>query len=129
MSAAITAGAWRASPLRRSSANSPCDWVAEITAIDPATRRHHYVGRLVQAGSRSPAEARANLAATTLIPDMIRVTEAVARVLAMSDPDSDTFADSAGDCLEALLALGPDMQCIRALLCRHSAIPSSVASG
>jgi ABC-type transporter Mla subunit MlaD len=35
---------------------------------------------------------------------MLRILQAVAQVLDMSDPDHDTFVDSAADCLDALLA-------------------------
>jgi hypothetical protein len=34
---------------------------------------------------------------------MVRLLQAVAGVIAMSDPDDEAFADSAADCLEALL--------------------------
>ncbi|RSY02275.1 hypothetical protein DAH81_24465, partial [Sphingomonas koreensis] len=39
-----------------------------------------------------------------LIPEMVRLLQGVAGVIAMSDPDDGAFADSAADCLEALLA-------------------------
>jgi hypothetical protein len=34
---------------------------------------------------------------------MVRLLQGVAGVIAMSDPDDEAFADSAADCLEALL--------------------------
>lgn len=102
----ITRGAWRATPLRPTSATWPFDWQAEITAIDPVCRRHQYVGRLVQAGGRPIGEAQANLSAVGLVPEMVRLLKAVAGVIAMSDPEDDTFVDSAADCLAALLDHG-----------------------
>jgi hypothetical protein len=41
---------------------------------------------------------------------MINVIEAVAAVLDMSDPEHEAFADSAADCLDALLALEPEIR-------------------
>lgn len=99
----ITRGAWRAGPLRPDSTSWPFDWVADITTTDPVCRRHQYVGRFVQAGGRPIGEAQANLSAVALIPEMVRLLQAVAGVIAMSDPDDEAFADSAADCLEALL--------------------------
>lgn len=99
----ITRGAWHAGPLRPGSASWPFDWVADITTTDPVCRRHQYVGRFVQAGGRPIGEAQANLSAVALIPEMVRLLQGVAGVIAMSDPDDEAFADSAADCLEALL--------------------------
>ena len=108
----ITRGEWRAGPLRPGSASWPFDWEADITTTDPVCRRHQYVGRFVQAGGRPIGEAQANLSAIALIPEMIRLMQAVAGVLAMSDPDDEAFADSAADCLEALLAHGNALQSV-----------------
>ena len=129
MSVPITAGTWRAGPLRRSSANWPFHWTAEITTIDPATRQHQLVGRFTQPGSRPFAEIRTNLTATILIPDMIRTIEAIAEVIAMSDPDSATFADSAADCLDALLIEAPAIAAILTALRGSGTLQCAVSGG
>lgn len=118
----ITQGAWQISPLRRTSPNWPYDWVAEITSIDQATRHHQQVGRFIQAGARPFAEASTNAIAAALIPEMIQLLASVSAVLDMSDPDHPTFADSAADCLDALLQEGV---AIRAVLDRLGSRPAS----
>lgn len=118
----ITQGAWQVSPLRRTSSNWPYDWVAEITSIDGTTRHHQQVGRLIQAGTRTFAEAGTNARAAGMIPEMLRVLTSVSAVLDMSDPDHPTFADSAADCLDALLQ---EDEAIRAVLDRLDLRPAS----
>lgn len=118
----ITQGAWQISPLRRTSLNWPYDWIAEITSLDRATRHHQQVGRFIQAGARPFAEASANAFAAGMIPEMIQLLASVSAVLDMSDPDHPTFADSAADCLDALLQEG---EAIRAVLARLGSRPAS----
>lgn len=118
----ITQGTWQISPLRRTSPHWPYDWIAEITSLDRATRQHQQVGRFIQAGARPFAEASANAFAAGMIPEMIRVLTSVSAVLDMSDPDHPTFADSAADCLDALLQEGV---AIRAVLDRLGSRPAS----
>jgi hypothetical protein len=80
------------------------DWVAEITAIDPLTHSYTCIGTVRQAGTRRYDEALANLRLMTRAPAMLRILQAVAQVLDMSDPDHEAFVDSAADCLDALLS-------------------------
>ena len=56
-----------------------------------------------QAGARRYDEALANLRLMARAPTMLRLLRAVSQVLDMSDPDHQAFADSAADCLDALL--------------------------
>lgn len=108
-----TAGRWRSSPLGRSTSDWPFDWIAEITTIDPEARSHRYVATVRQSGARPMHEALANVRAMARAPEMRRLLDAVGRVIDMSDPDHPDFADSAADCLDALLGYeGP----LRALL-------------
>lgn len=100
-----TAGVWRTSPLARSTSDWPFDWLAEITAFDAVAGSHRYVGTIRQSGARPLGEARANILAMVQAPAMLRLLASVAQVIEMSDPDHPAFADSAADCLDALLAL------------------------
>lgn len=100
----ITAGTWRAGSLVRSTADWPFDWVAEITTIDPATRSHRYLATIHQSGARRFDEARANVLAMARAPQLVMLLHRITDVLDMSDPDHPAFADSAADCLDALLA-------------------------
>lgn len=99
-----TSGEWREGSLGRTTADWPFDWVAEITAIDPLTHSYTCIGTFRQAGTRRYDEALANLRLMARAPAMLRLLQAVAQALDMSDPDHDTFVDSAADCLDALLA-------------------------
>jgi hypothetical protein len=45
-------------------------------------------------------------------PTVRDILAGIAQVIAMSDPDSLHFVDSAADCLEALLQLEPASRCI-----------------
>ncbi|MDE2563009.1 MAG: hypothetical protein KGL48_12260 [Sphingomonadales bacterium] len=98
-----TAGDWQASPLARSTSSWPFDWVCEITTIDPATRSHRYVATIRQSGARPMAEALANVRAMARAPAMLALLSAISAVIDMSDPAHPDFADSAADCLDALL--------------------------
>jgi hypothetical protein len=71
-----------------------------------STLTHSYtcIGTVRQAGTRRYDEALANLRLMARAPAMLRLLQAVAHVLDMSDPDHDAFVDSAADCLDALLA-------------------------
>ena len=112
----LTAGNWRTGSLGRSTADWPFDWVAEITTIDPATRSHRYVGTIHQSGARHFDEALANARAMARAPQMLAMLEAVAGVVDMSDPEHPAFADSAADCLDALLAHEAALQALLAEL-------------
>lgn len=103
MSRLPTSGEWREGSLGRTTADWPFDWVAEITAIDPLTHSYTCIGTVRQAGTRRYDEALTNLRLMTRAPAMIRILQAVAHVLNMSDPDHEAFVDSAADCLDALL--------------------------
>lgn len=82
----------------------PFHWIADVTTFDPATRIHQYVATIHQSGARSLTEAAANARAMGEASALAKAIEAVAAVLDMSDPDHKSFADSAADCLDALLA-------------------------
>ena len=118
----LTAGDWRMAPLARSTSDWPFDWVAEITTIDPAARSHRYVATIRQSGARPFNEARANVRAMTQAPMMLRLIRHVVQVIDMSDPDHPTFADSAADCLDALLG---EEEALRALLADIENFPAS----
>ncbi len=60
--------------------------------------------------ARALPEAVSNMRAAKEASAMVNVIEAVAAVLDMSDPDHEAFADSAADCLAALLALEPEIR-------------------
>lgn len=113
MSRLPTSGEWREGSLGRTTADWPFDWVAEITAIDPLTHSYACIGTVRQAGTRRYDEALANLRLMTRAPAMLRILQAVAHVLDMSDPDHEAFVDSAADCLDALLQ---QQEPLRALL-------------
>jgi hypothetical protein len=98
-----TSGEWHEGSLCRTTADWPFHWVAEITAVDPVTRSSTCIGTVRQAGTRRYDEALANLRLMARAPAMLRLLQAVAQVLDMSDPDHDAFVDSAADCLDALL--------------------------
>jgi hypothetical protein len=103
MSRLPTSGEWREGCLCRTTADWPFHWVAEITAMDPVSGSYTCIGTVRQAGARRYDEALANLRLMTRAPAMLRHLQAVAQVLDMSDPDHEAFADSAADCLDALL--------------------------
>lgn len=113
MSQQPTSGEWREGSLGRTTADWPFDWIAEITSIDPLTHSYTCIGTVRQAGTRRYDEALANLRLMTQAPAMLRILQAVARVLDMSDPDHEAFVDSAADCLDALLR---QQEPLRALL-------------
>lgn len=98
-----TSGEWREGSLGRTTADWPFDWVAEITSIDPLTHSYTCIGTVRQTGTRRYDEALSNLRLMTRVPAMLRILQAVAQVLDMSDPDHEAFVDSAADCLDALL--------------------------
>jgi hypothetical protein len=80
-----TSGEWREGSLGRTTADWPFDWVAEITAIDPLTHSYTCIGR---SGRPEPA-AMTRLwptCASARAPAMLRILQAVAHVLDMSDP-------------------------------------------
>lgn len=118
----MTAGNWRAGSLVRSTADWPFDWIAEITAIDPATRSHRYLATIRQSGARRCDEAHTNVRVMTRAPQMLRLLEQVAQVLDMSDPDHPAFADSAADCLAALLSHEAPLRALLAELTPPSAV-------
>lgn len=118
----LTAGDWRSAPLARSTSDWPFDWVAEITTIDPAARSHRYVATIRQSGARPLNEALANVRAMTRAPTMLRLIRHVVQIIDMSDPDHPTFADSAADCLDALLG---EEEALRALLADIEAFPAT----
>jgi len=62
------------------------------------------------AGTCALSEAVSNTRAAAEANAMVNVIEAVAAVLDMSNPDHEAFADSAADCLDALLALEPEIR-------------------
>lgn len=109
----LTAGDWRMAPLARSTPDWPFDWVAEITTIDPAAQSHRYVATIRQSGARPFNEALANVRVMTRAPLMLRLISRIVQVIDMSDPDHPTFADSAADCLDALLG---EEEALRSLL-------------
>ena len=109
----LTVGDWRTGPLARSTSDWPFDWVAEITTIDPTAQSHRYVGTIRQSGARPFNEALANVRAMTRAPLMLRLISRIVQVIDMSDPDHSTFADSAADCLDALLG---EEEALRSLL-------------
>ena len=90
--------------MRRCGCDWPFHWIADVTTFDPATRIHQYVATVHQSGARSLTESAANARAMGEAGAMAKAIEAVAAVLDMSDPDHESFADSAADCLDALLA-------------------------
>ena len=104
---------WHEGSLCRTTANWPFHWVAEITAIDPVSGSYTCIGTVRQAGVRRYDEALANLRLMARAPAMLRILQAVSRVLDMSDPEHEAFVDSAPDCLDALLQ---QQEALRALL-------------
>lgn len=123
----ITAGTWRAGSLVRSTADWPFDWVAEITTIDPATQSHRYLATIHQSGARRFDEARTNVRAMAGALQMLQLLQHIAHVLDMSDPDHPAFADSAADCLEALLAHDAALRALLAELTPPAAVPAALA--
>jgi hypothetical protein len=113
MSRFTTPGEWREGSLCRTTADWPFHWVAEITAMDPVSGSYTCIGTVRQAGARRYDEALANLRLMTRAPAMLRLLQAVAQVLDMSDPDHEAFADSAADSLDVLLQ---QQEPLRALL-------------
>lgn len=103
MSRLPTSGQWREGSLCRTIADWPFHWVAEITAMDPVSGSYTCIGTVRQAGTRRHDEALANLRLMARAPVMLRLLQSVVHVLDMSDPDHEAFADSAADCLDALL--------------------------
>lgn len=104
MSHTLTAGLWRANALRRCGCDWPFNWICEVTAFDPVTRSHHYVATIHQSGARRLDEAAANARAMTEGAAMAKVMRCLGVILDQSDPDHESFADSAADCLDGLLA-------------------------
>lgn len=98
-----TSGDWQAGTMRRSTADWPFDWVADITSGDPAQPDRAFIATVRQSGARPFDEALTNLNLIARAPAMLRLIEHVVHVLDMSDPDHPAFADSAADCLDALL--------------------------
>ena len=108
-----TSGEWHQGSLCRTTADWPFHWVSEITAIDPVSGSYTCIGTVRQAGARRYDEALANLRLMARAPAMLRILQAVSRVLDMSDPDHEAFVDSAPACLDALLQ---QQEALRALL-------------
>lgn len=100
----ITGSKWRASSLARSTSSAPFDWVADITMIDSASGTHQAIATIRQSGARPFVEVRMLVAAMARAPAMLDLLAGIAGVIDMSDPEHATFADSAADCLDALLA-------------------------
>jgi len=98
-----TSGDWQAGVLRRSTADWPFDWVGDITSGNQTPHDRAFVATVRQSGARELDEALANLNLMARAPAMLRLVEHVVDVLDMSDPDHPAFADSAADCLDALL--------------------------
>lgn len=113
MSRLPTSGEWRTGGLGRTTVDWPFHWVAEITAINPLNHSYTCIGTVRQAGTRRYDKALANLRLMARAPAMLRILQAVAQVIDMSDPDHDAFVDSAADCLDALLQ---QQEPLRALL-------------
>jgi hypothetical protein len=91
MSRLPTSGEWREGSLCRTTADWPFHWVAEITAMDPLSGSYTCIGTVRQAGARRYDEALANLRLMTRAPAMLRLLQAVAQVLDMSDPDHEAL--------------------------------------
>lgn len=98
-----TPGDWQAGALRRSTADWPFDWVGDITSGDSIQHDRAFIATVRQSGARPFEEALTNLNLMARAPTLLRMIENVVHVLDMSDPDHPTFADSAADCLDALL--------------------------
>lgn len=113
MSRFPTPGEWREGSLCRTTADWPFHWVAEITSMDPVSGSYTCIATVRQAGARRYDEALANLRLMARAPAMLQLLLSVAQVLDMSDPDHEAFADSAADCLDALLQ---QQETLRALL-------------
>lgn len=126
MSRLPTSGEWREGSLCQTTADWPFHWVAEITAIDPLTRSYTCIGTVRQAGTRRYDEALSNLRLMTRAPVMLRLLQAVAQVLDMTDPDHEAFVDSGADCLDALLR---QQEPLRTLLADLKSTPLGAAGG
>lgn len=111
---------WHAGPMSQLGATWPFEWVADITGCNTASRHRQHIGQLRQPGSRPVGEARANLMAVALVPDMVRLLQAMNNVIAMRDPESETFADSAADCLDALCQQQAQLSRVLRLIRRDS---------
>lgn len=98
-----TSGDWQAGILRRSTADWPFDWVADITSGNQTPHDRAFVATVRQSGAREFGEAFVNLNLMARAPTILRLLEHIVDVLDMSDPDHPAFADSAADCLDALL--------------------------
>lgn len=98
-----TQGRWAAAQLQPCGCDWPYDWVSDVTSYDPATGIHQRVATIRQSAVRLYPEAMANVRAMALAQDMAAVIHTVAAVIEMSDPEHPSFADSAADCLQALL--------------------------
>lgn len=113
-------GDWQAGALRRSTADWPFDWAkywtADITSGDPIQHDRAFIATLRQSGARPFEEALTNLNLMARAPTLLRLIEDVVHVLDMSDPDHPTFADSAADCLDALLGLEAPLRAMLAEL-------------
>ena len=123
-----TAGLWRTTAVRRCSCDWPFHWIADVTTFDSVARVHQYVATVRQSGARSLTEAAANTRAMGEASAMAKVIEAVAAVLDMSDPDHESFADSAADCLDALLAHEQEIRRILTGLAGPPAASATVAN-
>ncbi|MBN9142358.1 MULTISPECIES: methyl-accepting chemotaxis domain-containing protein [unclassified Novosphingobium] len=110
MSHTLTAGLWRANALRRCGCDWPFNWTCEVTSFDSATRSHHYVATIQQSGSRRMDEAAANARAMTEASAMVQVVRRLGMILDQSDPDHESFVDSAADCLDGLLAQAEEIR-------------------
>ena len=114
--------------MRRCSCDWPFHWIADVTTFDSVARVHQYVATVRQSGARSLTEAAANTRAMGEASAMAKVIEAVAAVLDMSDPDHESFADSAADCLDALLAHEQEIRRILTALAGPPAASATVAN-
>lgn len=116
MSHTLTTGLWRANALRRCGCDWPFNWICEVTTFDPETRSHHYVATIHQSGARRIDEAAANARAMTEANAMAQVMRCLGTILDQSDPDHETFVDSAAYCLDGLLAQQEEIRRILAAL-------------
>lgn len=119
-----TAGHWQSEQVRRCGCDWPFDWLADVTTFDPARGNYTYVATIRQSGARPLPEAAANVRAMGEAAAMARVIHAMLGVIDMSDPDHPTFADSAADCLDALLIHAGEIRRIATVLGRSSAPPA-----
>lgn len=111
-----TPGDWQAGALRRSTADWPFDWVGDITSGDPIQHDRAFIATVRQSGARPFEQAPTNLNLMARAPALLRLIEDVVHVLDISDPDHPTFADSAADCLDALLDIEAPLRAMLAEL-------------